>query len=324
MELLGIHHVTAVSGSGARNLQFYTQVLGLRLIKKTVNQDVINTYHLFYGDEAGNPGTEMTFFEWPDVPGHVAGAGDVSSIGFVVPNRAALEWWTTRFDAEGVDHDAIEQRHGRDVLNFRDPEGQRLQLIAGERAAAFAPWTAGPIPVEYQIRGFGLVTLVVRRLEGTRNVLTTVMNFRETGSYTLPSGETVTVFETAGGGLGTEVHVAVNATLPHTQTGIGGVHHVAFRTPTDEEHRQWQQHVHAAGLNVTPVIDRFYFRALYFREPGGVLFEISTDGPGFATDEDMAHLGESLSLPPFLEARRAEIEAVLPPLPAVGAGATTS
>jgi glyoxalase family protein len=322
MELLGLHHITAVTGNGSRNLDFYTRVLGLRLIKKTVNQDVISTYHLFYGDEVGSPGTEMTFFEWPDVPAHRPGAGDVAAIGFVVPDRAALDWWAARFDAEGVEHDAVEGRFGRDVLPFRDPEGQRLQLIAGERTAPSTPWTRSSVPAEYQIRGFGTVTLLTRRLDGTRRVLTDHMNFRESGTYTLPSGEAVTVFETGAGGLGTEVHVAVNPDLPFTQTGIGGVHHVAFRTPSDEEHRQWQQQLHAAGLNVTPVIDRFYFRALYFREPGGVLFEISTDGPGFATDEDLAHLGESLSLPPFLEPRRAEIEAVLPPLRSETAAAT--
>lgn len=314
MELAGIHHITAVSGSGPRNLDFYTRVLGLRLIKKTVNQDVPSTYHLFYGDEVGTPGTEMTFFEWPDVPAHRSGAGDVSAIGFVVPDRAALEWWIERFDAEGVEHGSIEERAGRPGLSFLDPEGQRLQMIAGERASKTKPWNESTVPVEHAIRGFGAVTLVVRRQEPTQHVLTSVMGFRQSLQYSLNTGEQVTVYETGPGGLGTEVHLVVQPALPQAQTGIGGVHHVAFRTPTDEEHRQWQQHLASTGLNVTPVIDRYYFRALYFREPGGVLFEISTDGPGFATDEDVQHLGERLSLPPFLEPRRAEIEAVLPPL----------
>lgn len=323
MELTGLHHVTAISGSGSRNLDFYTRVLGLRLIKKTVNQDVPSTYHLFYGDEIGTPGTEMTFFEWPDVPAHVPGTGDVSAIGFVVPDRAALDWWADRLAAEGVQHGEIEERFGRSVLPFRDPEGQRLELIAGERAAATQPWSDGPVPVEHAIRGFGAVTVATRRLEPTQRVLTTVMGFREVGQYTHTSGDAATVFETGPGGLGTEVHVVVQPSVALANQGVGGVHHVAFRTPNDEEHGQWQQHLARSGMHVTPVIDRYYFRALYFREPGGVLFEISTDGPGFATDEDVAHLGERLSLPPFLEPRRAEIEAVLPPL-TVPADATLS
>jgi glyoxalase family protein len=315
MELSGIHHVTAVSGSGPRNLAFYTNVLGLRLVKKTVNQDVPSTYHLFYADEVGTPGTEMTFFEWPDVPVHVPGAGDVSAVGFVVPNRAALEWWVRRFDAEGVPHGEIQERAGRPVLPFTDPEGQRLQLVAGERTDS-KPWSGSPVPEEYAIRGFGAVTLIVRRAEPTVTVLTDVMGFRAAGEYSVDGAQQVLVFETGAGGIGTEVHVVVQPGLPLAQTGIGGVHHIAFRTPDDEEHREWQQRLTRAGVSVTPVIDRFYFRSIYFREPGGVLYEIATDGPGFTADEDLAHLGEHLSLPPFLEPRRAEIEAVLPPLEA--------
>lgn len=313
MELSGIHHVTAVSGSGPLNLAFYTNVLGLRLVKKTVNQDVPSTYHLFYADEVGTPGTEMTFFEWPDVPVHAPGAGDVSAVGFVVPDRAALDWWVQRFDAEGVSHGEIEQRAGRPVLPFTDPEGQRLQLIAGERADS-QPWSESPVPVEYAIRGFGAITVVVRRAAPTVAILTDVMGFRAAGEYPIDGSQHVLVFETGAGGLGAEIHLVVQPALPLAQTGIGGVHHVAFRTPDDEQHRAWQQHLTSAGVGVTPVIDRFYFRSIYFREPGGVLFEIATDGPGFTADEDLAHLGEHLSLPPFLEARRAEIEAVLPPL----------
>jgi glyoxalase family protein len=311
MQLEGIHHVTAVSGSGPRNLAFYTDVLGLRLVKKTVNQDVPSTYHLFYADEVGTPGTEMTFFEWPDVPAHVPGSGDVAAISFAVPDRAALEWWITRFDERGVQHGPIEEQAGRPVVRFTDPEGQRLQLVAGSRTDS-TPWSA-VVPAEYAIRGFAGVTLVVRRAEPTVAVLTGPMGFRSAGEYTL-DGSQVQVFETGEGGIGAEVHLVVRPDLPGAQTGIGGVHHVAFRTPSDEEHREWQRLLTRAGLAVTKVIDRYYFRAIYFREPGGILFEISTDGPGFTADEDLAHLGEHLSLPPFLEPRRAEIEAVLPPL----------
>ena len=262
----------------------------------------------------------MTFFEWPDVPAHGPGSGDVSAVGFVVPDRAALDWWTERFDQEGVSHGEIEERAGRPVLPFRDREGQRLQLIVGERSAWQEPKNSS-VPAEVAIRGFGAVTLVVRRLEPTARLLTEVLNFRRSGEYSLAGGEHVTVFDTGAGGLGTEVHVVEQPNLPRARQGIGGVHHVAFRTPNDEEHRDWQQHLAGAGVDVTPVIDRYYFRSLYFREPGGVLFEIATDGPGFATDEDVEHLGERLSLPPFLEPHRAEIERVLPPLEEIEAAA---
>jgi glyoxalase family protein len=315
MNLTGIHHVTAVSANARANVDFYTRVMGLRLVKKSVNQDVISTYHLFFGDESGHPGTEMTFFEWPDVPTHTQGAGDVSAVSFVVPDRAALDWWKQRFDAESVSHGKIENHSGRPTLAFTDPEGQRLELVAGKREGTI-PWSESPVPEEHAIRGLGPVRLTVAHIQETEVMLTSIMGFRRAREYQLPSdpSQNVVVFETAEGGPDAEVHVHVQETHSHAQVGIGGVHHVAFRTPSDEEHRAWQQRLTKAGAGVTPVIDRFYFRSIYFREPGGVLFEIATDGPGFTADEDVRHLGESLSLPPFLEARRAEIEAVLPPL----------
>jgi glyoxalase family protein len=319
MKLNGIHHVTAVSGNARTNIDFYRRVLGLRLVKKTVNQDVISTYHLFFGDEVGHPGTEMTFFEWPNVPRHVEGAGDVASVAFVVPSRAALEWWQGRFDAEGVSRGTIEEWSGRPALPFTDPEGQCLELVAGKREGT-TPWAQSQVPSEVAIRGLGPVRLAVARLEPTAELLTALMGFRQSREYHLRTdpSQPVVVFETADGGPDAEVHVHVVATRGQAQVGIGGVHHVAFRTPDDEEHRKWQERLEEAGVGVTPVIDRYYFRSIYFREPGGVLFEIATDGPGFTSDEDPQHLGESLSLPPFLEPRRAEIEAVLPPLELVG------
>lgn len=315
MKLTGIHHVTAVSGDARTNVDFYTRVLGLRLVKKTVNQDVISTYHLFFGDESGHPGTEMTFFEWPNVPRHSEGAGDISSVAFVVPDRAALEWWQQRFETEGVAHGAIEERTGRPSLSFTDPEGQRLELVAGKREDT-TPWPQGPVPVDVAIRGLGPVRLTVARLEPTATLLTSLLGFRQAREFPLPShpDQSVVVFETAEGGPDAEVQVQVQPAARHARVGIGGVHHVAFRTPNEEEHRVWQERLAHAGVGVTPVIDRYYFRSIYFREPGGVLFEIATDGPGFTADEDRQHLGERLSLPPFLEPRRAEIEAMLPPL----------
>ena len=315
MELTGMHHVTAVSGDARANVDFYTRVLGLRLVKKTVNQDVISTYHLFFGDEVGHPGTEMTFFEWPDVPRHVPGAGDISAVSFVVPDRAALGWWQKHFQAEGVQHGEIGEWSGRPTLAFADGEGQRLELVAGTREGT-TPWQQSPVPEEVAIRGLGPVRLTVARPEPTIELLTRVLGFHQVREYQLPTDSTrpVAVFETAHGGPDAEVHVQVLPAARHAHVGIGGVHHVAFRTPNEEEHRAWQERLARAGVGPTPVIDRYYFRSIYFREPGGVLFEIATDGPGFTADEDLQHLGEALSLPPFLEPRRAEIESVLPPL----------
>jgi glyoxalase family protein len=319
MKLTGIHHVTAVSGNARTNIDFYRRVLGLRLVKKTVNQDVISTYHLFFGDEGGHPGTEMTFFEWPKVPRHIEGAGDVSSVAFVVPNRSALEWWQGRFDAEGVARGTIEEWTGRPALPFTDPEGQRLELVVGMREDT-TPWAESPVPTEVAIRGLGPVRLAVARLDPTAQLLTSILGFHQAREYRLRSdpSQPVTVFETADGGPDAEVHVHVLQARGRAQVGIGGVHHVAFRTPNEDEHRAWRERLAKAGLEVTQVIDRYWFRSIYFREPGGVLFEIATDGPGFTADEDIQHLGEKLSLPPFLEPRRAEIEATLPPLELVG------
>lgn len=315
MELGGIHHVTAVTGLAGQNVDFYTRVLGLRMVKKTVNQDVTSTYHLFYGDEVGNPGTEMTFFDWPDVGGHIAGVGDVSATSFLVPNREALEWWSRRFEQEGVAHGDIEERGSTPVLAFGDPEGQRLELVAGERSDT-TPWSESPVPAEMAIRGLGPVTLVVENVRPTAALLTEVLGFRQSGEYRFPDNPSrrALVFETGPGGPSAEVHIEERPDMPPAQVGIGGVHHVAFRTPDDQQHAEWQRHLMRHGISTTPVIDRYYFRSIYFREPGGVLFEIATDGPGFTGDEDVEHLGERLSLPPFLEPKRAQIEAQLRPL----------
>lgn len=316
MELGGLHHVTAVTSLPAQNVAFYTEVLGLRLVKKTVNQDDVSAYHLFYGDEAGHAGTEMTFFDWASIGPQAQGAGMVSATAFRVPGRAALDWWEQRLDSYGVPHGAIVERSGRAVLPFTDAEGQRLELVddAGSGVTPGVPWSRSAVAVEQGIRGLEGVTLTVRGLEPTATVLAGVMGFRQVAEYD-DDGHQAAVFEVGPGGPGAEVRVVARPDLPfHRQVGAGGVHHVAFRTPDDEQHAAWRERVARAGLNVTPVIDRFYFRSIYFREPGGVLFEIATDGPGFATDEDVEHLGEKLALPPFLEPRRREIEANLKPI----------
>lgn len=320
MEFSGLHHVTAVTADAPRNLDFYTNTMGLRLVKKTVNQDDVSAYHLFYGDEVGNPGTELTFFDWSGMAPNVPGAGGIIEIGLRVPNRAALEWWVKRFDEAGVPHHGIEEIAGYPTIRFTDPEGQRLALVVGGTDEGFSPWRKSSVPAEHQIRGLAHIGLAVSTLAPTARTLTDVLGFREAGRYPSPENPVIqtVVYESSAGGPGTEVRVEERPDLPPARLGSGGVHHVAFRAPNDAEHRAWHDRVRAAGLGITDVIDRFYFKSLYFREPGRILFEIATDGPGFATDEDAEHLGESLALPPFLEPHRAEIEAGLRPLDSSG------
>src|SRR6266540_363128 len=330
MELYGLHHVTAVTGNTAENVRFYTEVLGLRLIKKTVNQDDVTAYHLFYGDEIGRAGTEVTFFDWPNIGPNVPGVGAIARIALRAPGRAALDWWARRLDNLGVPRGEIVELGGRASITLTDTEGQRLALVedpglrnpneaSGQdngSAPGGVPWAASSVPVEMGLRGLDAVTLAVRQIGPTARVMTEALGFRQRDEYLTPGdrGRRVVVFEVGPGGPGAEVHVEEYPDMPPARLGIGGVHHVAFRTPNDEQHEQWRQQLAAAGLGVTPVIDRFYFRSIYFRVPGGILFEIATDGPGFATDEDPAHLGERLSLPPFLEPYRARIEAGLQPI----------
>jgi glyoxalase family protein len=319
MELGGIHHLTAVTGRAAANVDFYAGTLGLRLIKKTVNQDDVSAYHLFYGDEIGHPGTEVTFFDWPWASPVRPGVGTVSETALRVPGPTALTWWADRFDELNVDRDPLEDRDGRATLPFVDPEGQRLRLIDDGGIANGTPWPGSPVPAEAQIRGLHGVTIEVGSLEPTAHVLTAVLGFRRAGEAIPIDGGRVQTFETGLGGPGTQVRVVERPGDAAGRVGIGGVHHVAFRTPDEAEHRAWRERIAGAGLGVTPVIDRYYFRSIYFCEPGGILFEIATDGPGFATDENVAALGMRLALPPFLEPRRAEIEAGLRPLPTMTA-----
>jgi glyoxalase family protein len=292
-------------------------VLGLRLVKKTVNQDDVSAYHLFYGDEVGHAGTEMTFFDWSHLPGTARGSGAVTATALQAPNAAALDWWARRFDDLGVPHGGVVERVGRRAIAFEDLEGQRLELVdAAGGTLMGVPWAGSPVPAEFGVRGLHAVTLTVARLDFTAWMLTEVLGFRlaATDADVGDAQAKVAVFETGPGGPGAEVRVAERPDLAGEQLGTGGVHHVAFRTPDDATHERWRERLVALGVPATPVIDRFYFKSVYFREPGGVLFELATDGPGFATDEDPAQLGERLSLPPFLEPRRAQIEAGLKPI----------
>ncbi|OMF36860.1 ring-cleaving dioxygenase [Paenibacillus sp. FSL H8-0548] len=319
MELKGIHHVSAVTSSASGNFEFYTELLGLRLVKKTVNQDETSVYHLFYGDEKGNPGTELTFFEFPMAAKNRAGTSSISALSLRVGNDEAIRYWKERFAQNNVDHDEIVERAGRSSIAFRDFEGQRLVLVSDEHnhgVKGGIPWDKSTVPVQYGILGLGPVQLTVKNPEPTIMVLTQVMGFREKGKYvsTLAGQPDIVVFETGEGGSGAEVHIEQRHDLPREQQGYGGVHHVAFRVEDDDELRKWIEHIRGVRIPSSGFVDRFYFRSLYFREPNGILFELATDGPGFDTDEDINHLGESLALPPFLEPKRAQIEARLKPL----------
>ena len=314
MQLSGLHHVTAVTRLAAQNVQFYTQTLGLRLVKKTVNQDDVSAYHLFYADSVGHAGTEMTFFDWAHAAPNKDGTGAISETALRVAGPDHLAWWAGRLDGLGIAHEGVREIAGRMSLRFADPEGQRLLLVSDDNAPGGTPWDGSPVPVSKGIRGLDGVSLTVRRLAPTAQVLTEILGFRQTRAFDDADGLSAVVFECGDGGPGTEVRVRERPDLPAVRQGAGGVHHVAFRTPNGEQQRAWRDKLVRARLPVSDQIDRFYFESIYFREPNGILFEIATDGPGFATDEDAAHLGESLSLPPFLEPRRAQIEAGLRPI----------
>ncbi len=316
MQLKGIHHLTAVSADIRGNHRFYTEVMGMRLVKRSVNQDDVSAYHLFYADAVGSPGTDLTFFDWP-VPRERRGTRSITRTSLRVHGAATLEWWAARLRGEGVAVGDVVERDGRATLDFEDPEGQRLSLVddggAGEDPVA---WDRSPVPAEHQLRGLGPVVMSVPRLPETDSVLTEVMDLRRIRSYPHPDdpAHEVHVYEMDEGGPHAELHVAVQPDLPPARPGAGGVHHVAFRTPDEEEYDGWHQRLAEFGVPNSGKVDRYYFRSLYFREPGGILFEIATDGPGFAVDEDPATLGESVVLPPFLEPRREEIVSALEPI----------
>ncbi|MCZ8520478.1 MULTISPECIES: ring-cleaving dioxygenase [Paenibacillus] len=318
MNIKGIHHLSAMTGNAPGNYSFYTDVLGMRLIKKTVNQDDTSTYHLFYGDERGNPGTELTFFDFPGIPRGVPGINSISGTSLRVPSDAALAYWMKRFDERGVKHSGITGHAGREVIFFEDPEGQPLSLVSDERNSGVAggkPWDRSPVPAEYGITGLGPVKLTVRRPEGTLAALR-LLGFKEIARVpALAEGqEDLIILQAGDGGSGAEVQVEPRSDLPAARQGYGGVHHVAFRVDDKEELMAWIDILNRAGLPNSGFVERYYFRSLYFREPGGILFELATDGPGFDTDEPFETLGESLALPPFLEPQRASIEAKLKPL----------
>jgi glyoxalase family protein len=306
MKLKGFHHLTAVTADAPGNHKFYTKTLGLRLVKKTVNQDDTSAYHLFYADGAGSPGTDITFFDWP-VGREKRGTHSITRTGFRVKDDASLSWWQHRLTMNGLKVEKIADVAGRPTLNFEDHEGQRLALVADAEGEVH-PWADSPVPADHQIRGLGPITMSVPGIVGTDAVLTKVMNMVPLGAM-----NGTHVYKMEGAGAIGELHVTVDPTLPPAQQGAGSVHHVAFNIAS-KDYEAWAERLRSLRIPNSGPVNRFWFQSLYFREPNGVLFEIATDGPGFATDEAMDKLGTTLSLPPFLEGRRAEIEAGLKPL----------
>jgi glyoxalase family protein len=316
MAVNGLHHITAIAGPAQQNLDFYAGVLGMRLVKKSVNQDDPGTYHLFYADAEGRPGTDLTFFPWAQMAPPRDGHGRAMEVSLEVP-AGSLSYWNARLEKYGTRTGGIATRFGDRTLAIADPHGLRVALVEPARSprTAFTPWEASAVPPERQIRGLYGARLWERVTSPTAAFLTDVLGFTAQGQE---AGWTRYGFDDATG----VIDIQETPDARRGAWGVGSVHHLAWRVDDDQHQLRVREEVEAAGASATPVIDRFWFKSVYFKEPGGVLFEIATDGPGFAIDEDPAHLGEALVLPPFLEPHRREIEGVLPVLtmPAAVAG----
>jgi glyoxalase family protein len=321
-DILGIHHVTAITSDPQRNIDFYTRILGLRLVKLTVNQDDPTSYHLYYGDELGHPGTILTFFHWPNIPKGHRGTGEVSAVSFLIPENS-INYWIDRFKDKKVEFSGPSKRfENEQVITFHDPDGLELELVAHNSAENRTAnvWKEGPIPVEHAIRGFYSVTLSEEGYERTSSVLTDELGFVLTHQdanrfrYEIPTTTSSNQKKEEEKNV-RGANIVDVVCLPYTwqaAIGIGSVHHVAWRTPTDEQQKVLRKNIVKAGLNATPVIDRVYFHSVYFHEPGGVLFEIATNPPGFTIDEKAEELGTHLTLPKWLEHMRKDLERVLP------------
>jgi glyoxalase family protein len=306
--LLGLHHVTAIAGNPQGNVDFYTEVLGQRLVKLTVNFDNPGTYHLYYGDEAGHPGTILTFFPWPHLRKGGRGSGQPTSTAYSIPAGSA-GYWIERLKQFGIPYDKPYERFNEEVLALYDPDGLQLELVANENASPDRAWRRGTVPPEHALRGFYSITLTEKNLDPTASILGDVMGFRCAGETNNRCR-----FEVGEGADKARIDLLFMPDAPTGFESVGTVHHIAYRTPDDAQQAAWQTHLLGHGLNVTRVMDRQYFRSIYFREPGGVLFEIATDPPGFTFDEKIEELGSALKLPPWLEPRRAQIQAELPTL----------
>lgn len=306
--IAGIHHITAIASDPQRNLDFYTQTLGLRLVKLTVNFDDPGAYHFYFADEAGRPGTVMTFFPWPNARQGRRGSGQIGVTAFNVPGES-LGYWQERFKQHGVTTSSPFRRFDEEVLTLLDPDGMQIELVAQDQPGSQPGWAGGPVPPEHSIRGFGSPAVLSNAIEKTAALLSETFGLHETAQ----SGARRR-FSALGEGQGAHIDLEVRPGEQPGRMGAGVVHHIAWRVPDDVQQLAWREKLIQLNYEVTPVLDRQYFHSIYFREPGGVLFELATDLPGFTFDEPLEALGSSLRLPPWLEPRRKMIEESLPPL----------
>ncbi|MDN4608448.1 ring-cleaving dioxygenase [Sporosarcina highlanderae] len=313
--LKGIHHVTAITSSAEKNYEFFTYTLGMRLVKKTVNQDDIQTYHLFFADDIGSAGTDMTFFDFPGIPKGTHGTNEIYKTAFRVPSDAALDYWVKRFEKYNVKNDGIKEVFGKKTISFVDFDEQQYMLISDENnegVAAGTPWQNGPVPLEFAITGLGPLHIRIAEFDYFKKVLETAMEFKE-----IAQEGSLHLFEVGEGGNGAQVIVEHNIMLPNGRQGFGTVHHAAFRVEDTRSLNEWNDRLRQFGFNTSGYIDRFFFESIYARVAPGVLFELATDGPGFMGDEPYETVGEKLSLPPFLEGKREQIEAMVRPIDTV-------
>lgn len=313
--LKGIHHVTAITSSAEKNYEFFTYVLGMRLVKKTVNQDDIQTYHLFFADDKGSAGTDMTFFDFPKIQKGIHGTNEIAKTSFRVPTDAALEYWVKRFDRLKVDHTGVKEQFGKKTLSFVDFDDQRYQLISdefNEGVASGTPWQKGPIPLEFAITGLGPIFVRIADFKYFKQMLENVLLFKEIGAE-----KSFHLFEGGEGGNGAQIIVEHNALIPNAIQGYGTVHHAAFRVENRAVLDEWTERLEEFGFHTSGYVNRHFFESLYARVAPQILFEFATDGPGFMGDEPYETVGEKLSLPPFLEPKRTQIEQLVRPIDTV-------
>ena len=313
--LKGIHHVTAITSSAEKNYEFFTYVLGMRLVKKTVNQDDIQTYHLFFADDTGSPGTDMTFFDFPGIPKGTHGTNEIYKTGFRVPSDAAIEYWEKRFDRLNVKHSGIQDQFGKKTISFVDFDDQQYQLVSDENnvgVASGTPWQNGPIPLEFAITGLGPLHIRIANFDYFKEMVEKVLQFKE-----IAQEGNLYLFEVGEGGNGAQIIAEHNDSLPQGQQGFGTVHHAAFRVEDRSVIDEWDNRLRSFGFQTSGHVDRYFFESLYARLAPNILFEFATDGPGFMGDEPYETLGEKLSLPPFLEPKREQIEKLVRPIDTV-------
>lgn len=306
--ILGIHHITAIAGDAQRNVDFYVSILGLRFVKKSINQDAPDVYHLYYGDEVGSPGTAMTFFPFGRAARGTRGNGEVSHVAFAVP-VSSQDFWLGHLSTNGINFDGPTMRFGEEVITFLDPDGMVIDLVLTDKHRLKFPWKRSTVPVEHAIRGFHGVTMNVAAGEQSEKVLTDILGFRR--SETSGNRSRFLIGE---GSDEAAIDIVADPAAPPARQSAGSVHHIAWRVTDFAAHEEWFKHVARSGLSTSEIIDRFYFHSIYFREPGGILYEIASDNPGFTVDESVEALGTTLMLPPWYEPHREKIERSLPPI----------